>query len=106
MAADPEIQWLLKTKASHHALYQMGLRRNLPTNDDSKFYAFVRSASDGSERVLVVTNFWATSQNVQIDISGLRAETLTDLRSGEKVSVPKFVEVRLPPFGYRLFAVR
>ena len=106
LASDPEIQWLLKTKASHHALYQRGLRRTLPTNDDSRFYAFVRSASDDSERVLVVTNFWATSQNVTIDMSGLRAETLTDLRNGERVTVDKTVELRLPAFGYRLFAVQ
>ena len=84
----------------------MGLRRKLPTNDDSKFYAFVRSASDGSERVLVVANFWATSQNVRIDVGGLHAATLTDLRSGEKGAVDKTVEFSLPPFGYRLFAVQ
>jgi hypothetical protein len=106
LASDPEIQWLLKTKASHRALHQMGLRRKLSTNDDSKYYAFLRSASDGSERILVVTNFWATNQNVRIDISGLHAETLTDLRNGEKTSISNAVEFRLPAFGYRLFAIR
>jgi Alpha amylase, catalytic domain/Maltogenic Amylase, C-terminal domain len=106
LASDPEIQWLLKTKAAHHALYQMGLRRKLPTNDDSRFYAYIRSAADGSERVLVVTNFWATSQNIRIDMSGLNADTLTDLRNGEKTPVGPAVELKLPRFGYRLFAIQ
>ena len=106
LASDPGIQWLLKTKASHRALYQMGLRRKLPTNDDSRYYAFIRSAADGSERVLVVANFWATYQNVRIDTSGLHAGTLTDLQNGEKVSIGKAVEFRLPGFGYRLFAIQ
>ena len=66
----------------------------------------VRSASDGTERLLVAANFWATSQNIRIDASGLRAETLTDLRNGEKVTVGKTVELKLPAFGYRLFAVQ
>ena len=106
LASDSEIQWLLKTKASHPALYQMGLRRKLLTNDDSRYYAFVRSAADGSERILVVANFWATNQNVRIDFSGLRAEALIDLRNGEKTSISNAVEFRLPAFGYRLFAIQ
>jgi hypothetical protein len=64
--------------------YQMGQRRQVQTNDDSRFHAFVRSAAEGSEHILVVANFWAISQNIRIDTGGLRAETLTDLRKGRK----------------------
>jgi hypothetical protein len=106
LASDPEIQWLLKTKTSHRALHQMGQRRKLPTNDDSKYYAFVRTAPDGTERVLIVANFWATAQEVGIDTSGLHARSLTDLRSGEKVLLDNRVQFNLPAFGYRLFEVQ
>jgi Alpha amylase, catalytic domain/Maltogenic Amylase, C-terminal domain len=106
LASNPEIQWLLKTKAAHRALRQMGQRRRLSTNDDSKYYAFLRSAVDGSERVLVVANFQTSSQHVRIDASGLHADTLTDLRSGEKVSVGKIIDLELSGFGYRLFATQ
>jgi hypothetical protein len=106
LASDPEIQWLLKTKTSHRALHQMGQRRKLPTNDDSKYYAFVRTAPDGTERVLIVANFWATAQEVRIDTSGLHARSLTDLRSGEKVLLDNRVQFNLPAFGYRLFEVQ
>lgn len=106
MAADPEIQWLLKTKGAHPALGQMGPRRKLPTNDDSKYYAFLRSTRDGGERVLVVANFSDTPQPVQVDISGLRFSTITDLRSGEMASPGRSAEFTLPALGYRLFRVQ
>jgi hypothetical protein len=84
----------------------MGQRRKLPTNDDSKYYAFTRTATDGTERVLIVANFWATAQEVKIDTSGLHAQSLTDLRSGEKVLIDNRVEFNLPAFGYQLFDVQ
>jgi Maltogenic Amylase, C-terminal domain len=105
LASDREIQWLLKMKAAHPALHQMGQRRKLPTNDDSKYYAFIRTAPGGTERVLIVSNFWATGQEVLIDTSGLHARALTDLRSGEKISLDNRVQFNLPAFGYRLFEV-
>jgi hypothetical protein len=106
LASDPEIQWLLKTKVKHPALHQMGQRRKLPTSDDSKYYAFLRTAPDGTERVLIVANFWATAQEVRIDTSGLHTRALTDLRSGEKVPLDNRVQFNLPAFGYRLFEVQ
>ncbi len=84
----------------------MGLRRKLPTNDDSKYYAFTRTAPDASERVLMVANFWATTREVRIETSGLHARALTDLHSGEKVSLDDRVQFNLPAFGYRLFEVQ
>ena len=105
MASDPEIQWLLKTKAAHPALGQMGQRRKLPTNDESKFYGFLRSAPDASERVLFVANFARAPQRVQVDTSGLRLTTITDLRTGEAISPARAAEFDLPAFGYRLFQV-
>lgn len=105
LGSDPNIQWLLRTKAAHAALHQMGPRHKLPTNDDSKYYAFIRTAPDDSERVLIVANFWATTQEGRINTSGLHARFLTDLRSSKKVSLDNKVQFSLPAFGYRLFEV-
>jgi hypothetical protein len=103
-ASDPEVEWLLKIKAAHPALFQMGQRRRLPTNDDSKYYAFLRSARDESERIVVVANFWATSQRVRVDTGGVQGKIITDLRTGETYPVSS-AEFDLPAFGYKLFQI-
>ena len=106
MASDPEVQWLLQAKALHPALHQMGMRRRLPTNDDARYYAFVRSARESDERVLVVTNFSAAERRIHVDLSGLRFKTMVDLRSGEGIPGAAETELTVPGFGYRLFQVR
>ena len=106
IGSDLEVQWLFKTKAAHPALYQLGSRRKLPTNNDARYYAFLRTASDQSERVLVVTNFWATPQDVTVDLSGVRAQSLTDIRSGAKQSRESSVTFSVPPLGYRFFTIQ
>ena len=65
----PEDTWILRMKQQHPALQQLSLRRKLPTNADDKYYAFLRTAADGSERVLVVMNFQPTPQTVEVDLS-------------------------------------
>ena len=106
MASDPEVQWLLRIKAVHPSLQQLGHRRRLPSNDDSRYYAFLLSSSDGRERVLVVTNFWATPQRIRVDTSGLRFKAVTDLRTGATSSAGAGAEFILPAFGYRLFQLQ
>jgi hypothetical protein len=54
----------------------------------------------------MVANFWATTREVRIDTSGLHARALTDLHSGEKVSLDNRVQFNLPAFGSRLFEVQ
>jgi len=68
----------LRTKALHPALQQLSTRTQVPTNDDSRFYAFLKTAADHSERMLVVLNFQKEPQNVKVDMSG----TLLELEKG------------------------
>jgi len=105
IATDPEIQWLLKTKAVHPALFQMAPRRKLPSKDDSKHYAFMRTAVDKSERILVVTNFAVTPQTVEIDTSGLSAKSAEDLKTGERMLVTNPLRISANAYGYRLFSL-
>jgi hypothetical protein len=106
IANDPEIQWLLKTKAVHPALFQMGPRRKLPCKDEARNYAFIRTATDGSERILVVANFGATPQAVEFDTSGLNAKTIKDLKTGEAISMANPLKVATDAYGYRLFLLQ
>jgi len=106
ISADDEIQWLLKTKSSHPALDQMSSRRRLLTSDDHSFYAFVKTSNDKTERILVVTNFSASSQEVNIDLSGLLMQNLTDLRTGVTQETHGSLQITMPPYGYKLFAIR
>jgi hypothetical protein len=101
-ATDQELQWLLKTKSAHPALSQIASRRKLPTAADNKHYAFLRTAKDDSERILVVMNFWATPQMVEIDASGISAKGFVDLRTGEKVDYSQMLKIQVDKFGYRL----
>jgi hypothetical protein len=102
---DPELTWILKTKASHRALQQLSVRRKLTTRADEKHCAFLRTAADGSERILTVLNFQPTAQNVEVDLSGIATEGLVELRTGKKYERETFFKVELPRFGFRLFQV-
>ena len=102
---DEEIAWIFKTKGNHPALQQMSTRRQLPTNADDKYYAFLRTAADGSERVLVVLNFQPTSQTVEVDLAGVATAGIVDLRDGSSLARATHVPIELPPFGYRFFQV-
>jgi hypothetical protein len=106
LANDPEIQWLLKTKAAHPALFQMGRRRSLPCKDETKHYAFIRTATDGSERILVVANFGATPQAIELDTSGLNAKGMRDLKTGATLAMSNPMKIATDGYGYRLFLVR
>lgn len=106
IANDPEIQWLLKNKAVHPALFQTGPRRKLPCKDEAKHYAFIRTATDGSERVLVVTNFASAPQVVELDTSGLNAKAIRDLKTGETISMTNPLKLLADGYGYRLFLLQ
>ena len=103
---DKEICRLLNMKAAHPAFYNISTRRHIPTGADDKHYAFLRTAKDGSQRVLVVMNFQSTPQTVQVDMSGVAGETLVDLTSGESLVRRNPFSVELPAYGYRFYHVK
>ena len=103
---DPKLRWLLQTKAAHPALYNLSKRRKLPTAADDKHYAFLRTAADGSERILVVTNFQADAQTVDVDLSGVATAGLVDLESKTESPRQWSFKVELPAYGYKLYQVK
>jgi hypothetical protein len=102
---DEEEQRLLRTRLAHPALHQFAARRRLPTNADDKHYAFLKTARDGSERVLVVLNFSSSAQTVEVDISSVATSGLVDLRTGERLDRALPFCVDLPAHGYAFLQV-
>jgi hypothetical protein len=102
---DAEVQRLLALKRAHPALHNLSQRRKLPTAADDKHYAFLRTAADGSERILVVMNFQSTPQRVDVDLSGVATPGLVDLESKRESPRQISFKVELPAYGYRLFQV-
>ena len=126
---DDEETWILKTKQLHPALHQLSTRRKLVTNADDKYYAFLKTAADKSERILVVLNYQSSPQTIDIDMSGIATSGLLELKSGElfvpknhfKVGLPVYgkrfhqnglpaivlpsLQVELPAYGYRFYKV-
>jgi len=102
----PGIPALLKEKSRHPALYQNSQRRKVPTNDDSKFYAFLRTSADRSERILAIFNFEAEPATVEVDAAAVDTLGFADLPSGAPANITgnKLI-IQLPPLGYRLFLV-
>jgi glycosidase len=103
---DPSITQLFRIKAAHPALQQLSTRRQLATNANDKYYSFLRTSADKSERIMVVLNFQPGPQTVMVDMSGVSAETLVDLSTGETVTRRNPFPVELPAYGYRLYQVK
>ena len=103
---DHDIKWLFDTKGKHPALHNLSTRRRLPTNADNKYYAFLRTAADNSERVIVVFNFQSTEQTVAVMIDGVATAGLVELKSGDEMPRQNPLKVELPAYGYRLYQLK
>jgi hypothetical protein len=101
-----ETKWLLGAKRTHPALQQLSARRHLPTRADHKYYAFLRTAADRSERILVVMNFQPSPQTIDLDTSGLATTGLVEMRSNSLILRRNHLELELPAYGYRLYKVQ
>jgi hypothetical protein len=105
---DAEETRILQMKSRHLALHPVASRRKLVTNDDSKYYAFLKTSRDGSERVLAVYNFQPSPQIVRVEFSVASASGLIDLSNLEMTPRPSQfapLTVELPAYGYRFFNV-
>lgn len=98
----------LHLKELHPALYPTATRRKLATNADDKYYAILKTAKDGSERVVAVYNFQPTPQTVQVNLGVVDSPGMVDVQTGAVILQPdQFhpVPVELPAYGYRFFTV-
>jgi len=103
---DPEMRWLIEVKRTHRALWQLAGRRQIPTRADDRHYAFLLTAPDNFERMLVVMNFQPTPQTVEVDLSGISTSGLVELKKGATFARRASLPVELPAYGYRLFVLK
>lgn len=103
---DRDIAWLLSLKEKHPELQQLSTRRKIETSDDSRFYSFVKTDSDGKERMLVVLNFQSEVKNIRVDVSGLSFSSLTDVLTNEVIDEARSIDVSCDGHGYRFFKVK
>lgn len=100
---DAEESRILKLKGAHPAMHNPGRRQSLPMGAADKHYAVLREAHDRSERVIVVMNFQPQEQTVQVDLSGVDFDEMTDLENSERAARQTVWRLTLPPYGYRFF---
>ncbi len=101
----PDTTLLLELKRQHPALQQLSTRRQIPTDADNKYYAFLRTAADRSQRILVVMNFQNGAANATLDLSGFDANHLTNLRTSATVPLQTKLSVEVRAYGFELFLV-
>jgi hypothetical protein len=100
---DAEEARILRMKSRHPALHPVAYRHKLVTNDDDKYYAFLKTSRGGSERVLAVYNFQPSPQTVRIEFNVVRTSGLIDLLKWELMPRRSQFEpliVELPAYGY------
>lgn len=102
---DRELQWILKTRQEHSALFPLSLRRKLPVRDEGKHYAFLKTSAGAKERIVVVLNFRGEPQDVEVDLSGVAGSALVDLKTGERQDLRRWFVSKLPAYGYRFLRV-
>ncbi len=102
---DEEERWLLRLRSGNRAFHHNAARRKLPTNADEKHYAFLKTASDGSARVVVVSNFSASAETVEVDLSTVAGAGLIDLKTARRIEREPALRVPLPAYGYAYFQV-
>jgi hypothetical protein len=100
---DAEESRILKWKATHPAMHNLSRRQALPTAAADKHYAFLRIARDGGERIIAVMNFQPEPDVVQVDLSGVDFDGMTDLENGTRIDQQRQWRVQLPAYGYRFF---
>jgi hypothetical protein len=96
---------LLQLRKRCPALCAGGTRRQLPTSDDARFYAFLRGSKDG--RALAVFNCQPEAHPVTVNLSGQSIHALEDLITGVQVtSAGDNFSLDLPAYGYRIYEVK
>jgi glycosidase len=96
---------LLEARGRYPALCAAGTRMQLPTSDDSRFYAFIRGPRGQGVRVLVVLNFQPDAHQLSVDLRGHTTGPLADIWSNQAHHAGDTLNLTLPGYGFALFAL-
>jgi hypothetical protein len=94
---------LLHLRKQFPVLCAGGQRTQLPTNADSRFYAFLREVP-GAQPVLAVFNFQPQAQTARVDLTNLPSNgMIVDLSNAEQLPAAGQAAIPLAAYGYRFF---
>ncbi|HVX43638.1 MAG TPA: discoidin domain-containing protein [Mycobacteriales bacterium] len=102
---------VLRAQTADKALEPAGSRAAVPTNNDQKYLAFLRTDRTGALKALVIMNYQKTAQKitVHLDNTGLASpQTPIDLLTGASAAPITGADysVQLPGYGFTELAVR
>jgi hypothetical protein len=98
------LKQILRTLQAAPALQAAGSRRRLPTNDDQKYYAFLRTSKHAKQQVLVVLNFQADPQRVAITMDRpTRLRTILSVGEMAQGEGAPEARITLPGYGYGIY---
>lgn len=100
---DEKESGILRLKGKHPAMYNLSRRRALRTTAADKHYAVLRTARDGSERIIAVMNFQPEAQTVEVDLSGIDFDAMTDLENNTRIDRQSQFRLEMLAYGYRFF---
>lgn len=99
---------LLNLANSNPALYPAAARIKVPTNDDTRYYSYLRTSTDGKQRILVVLNFQSES-TITLDLKELKnARKIVSLvNPGKEYPIQhSSLSVKMPWVSYDIFEVQ
>ncbi|MEW6401148.1 MAG: alpha-amylase family glycosyl hydrolase [Chloroflexota bacterium] len=100
------INRLMELRRKFPALGAGGRREQIQTQDDSKYYAFLRWMGSDETTLLVVLNFQPEPGTVQIKFNDRNIARGIDVWAGEEVVFSSnLVEVALPAYGFAIYRV-
>ena len=76
-------------------------RIKLDTNDNHKYYAFIRESADKKQKILVVLNFQDSMQQIQVSAKG--RHKLVDVFTNVQSEFSESIGLTLQPYGYQFF---
>ncbi len=104
---EAKLREIVRARQDYPALQATGRRRRLPTTNDSRFYAFLRTTPEGApagdQEVLVVLNFQSAYRVMEVYLDW--EAQLTDIFTKKRLAATKTLQLSLPPYGYKIFEV-
>jgi glycosidase len=107
----PKLKAITDAVQNNAALDLSGIREQLPTNNDNKYYAFLRISPDGSSYALVILNYQNSQQTITVNLAGSNLNTsqkpidLLNGGHGPQITSNSYT-VTLPAWGYAFYGVK
>ncbi|TDV38574.1 discoidin domain-containing protein [Actinophytocola oryzae] len=101
---------LMKAQSGYAALAPSGLRVKLATNDNARYYAFLRTNKDGTVKAVVVLNFQASAADITVDLTNVGISTnqtpinLVTGTAARPITAPSYT-IPVPAYGVAILTV-